>query len=122
MGFLNNRMSQMNVVMAIMLIAILLATTVFFWRTSQTFSKSFSDELDKRTYENIASYIENVVAHNEFAWIERTLIDTSIPISLKYNGEKYLGENELLKIEYVGPTNINVSTKNNVGNTVDTKM
>ena len=92
MGFLNNRMSQMNVVMAIMLIAILLATTVFFWRTSQTFSKSFSDELDKRTYENIASYIENVVAHNEVAWIERTLIDTSIPISLKYNGEKYLGK------------------------------
>ncbi|HQG60852.1 MAG TPA: hypothetical protein PLU96_02070 [Methanofastidiosum sp.] len=121
MGFLNNRTSQMNVVMAIMLIAILLAATVFFWRTSQTFSKSFSDELDKRTYENIASYIENVVAHNEVAWIERTLIDTSIPISLKYNGEKYLGENELFKIEYVGPTNINLSTKNRVGNTVDTK-
>lgn len=121
MGFLNNRKSQMNVVMAIMLIAILLAATVFFWRTSQTFSKSYSEELDKRTFENIASYIENVVAHNEIAWIERTLVDTNIPISLKYDGEKYIGGNELFKVEYNSSNIIKVSTKNRLENIVDTE-
>ena len=74
-NFIRNKKSQMHVVMAIMLVAILLASTIFFWRTSQTFSKSYSEEIDKKSFENIASYVENVIAYNEIAWIERTLVD-----------------------------------------------
>ena len=103
-NFIENKKSQMHVVMAIMLIAILLASMIFFWRTSQTFSKSYSEEIDKKSFENVASYIENVIGYNEIAWIERTLVETSIIIPLKQinlnDNTYFVGENELFKVEY----------------------
>jgi len=103
-NFIRNKKSQMHVVMAIMLVAILLASTIFFWRTSQTFSKSYSEEIDKKSFENIASYVENVIAYNEIAWIERTLVETNITIPLKQINPSdptyFVGENELFKIEH----------------------
>lgn len=121
--FLKNVKSQMNVVMAIMLIAILLATTVFFWRTSETFSKSYSTEIDKKSFETVSTYIENVVAHNEIAWIERTLVETNLTIPMPYdelNGS-YVGENELFKIRYINSNTIRLSSKDESGIIVDTK-
>ena len=82
-NFLCSKKSQMSVVMAIMLIAILLATTVFFWGASDAFSKSYSKSIDEKSFQNIATYIENNVAHNEIAWIERTLVQTNMIIILK---------------------------------------
>ncbi len=122
-NFIKNKKSQMHVVMAIMLIAILLLAMVFFWRTSQTFSKSFSDEIDKKSFENIASYIENVVAYNEIAWIERTLVETNIVIPLKQinlnDNTYFVGENELFKVEHDTDWNyIRVYPKNQNGDLI----
>jgi len=119
---IGNRKSQMNVVMAIMLIAILLASTIFFWRTSDTFSKSYSENIDEKSFENVATYIENVVAHNEIAWIERTLVETNLTIPLHYDGANYVGENEFFKITYVNPTTLSLSSKNSNSVIVDTEQ
>jgi len=113
--------AQMSVVIAVMLVAILLATTVFFWRTSEGFSKSYSENIDKKSYENIATYLENVITHNEIAWIEKTLVETNITIPLKNDGINYIGENELFKITYINPNLINISSKNPSGSIVDSK-
>ncbi len=117
--FVRSKKSQMHVVMAIMLIAILLATTVFFWRTSENFSKSYSQNIDEKSFQNIATYIENVVAHNEIAWIERTLVQTNMTIPMKYDGANYVGENELFKVTYINPNSVTVTTKDKNGVDVD---
>ena len=113
--FIYSKKSQMNVVMAIMLIAILLATTVFFWRTSENFSKSYSTSIDEKSFQNIATYVENTVAHNEIAWIERTLVQTNMIISLNYDGVNYIGENELFRIILLDSNKIKVYAKNKNG-------
>ena len=113
--FINSKKSQMHVVMAIMLIAILLATVVFFWRTSEDFSQSYSKRIDEKSFQNIATYIENTVAHNEIAWIERTLVQTNMTIPLSDDGEKYIGENELFKIILIDSNKIKVYAKDRSG-------
>ncbi|NPV50669.1 MAG: PQQ-like beta-propeller repeat protein [Candidatus Methanofastidiosum sp.] len=113
--FIYSKKSQMNVVMAIMLIAILLATTVFFWRTSENFSKSYSTSIDEKSFQNIATYVENTVAHNEIAWIERTLVQTNMIIPLNFDGINYIGENELFRIILLDSNKIKVYAKNKNG-------
>ena len=114
-NFICSKKSQMNVIMAIMLIAILLATTVFFWRTSDAFSKSYSKSIDEKSFQNIATYIENIVAHNEIAWIERTLVQTNMTIPLAHDGQKYIGENELFRIILLESNAIKVYPKDRNG-------
>ncbi|MCC7571770.1 MAG: PQQ-binding-like beta-propeller repeat protein [Candidatus Methanofastidiosum sp.] len=114
-NFINSKKSQMHVVMAIMLIAILLATVVFFWRTSEDFSQSYSKSIDEKSFQNIATYIENTVAHNEIAWIERTLVQTNMVIPLTNDGQKYIGENELFKVIFIDSNKIKVYPKNKNG-------
>ena len=113
----------MHVVMAIMLIAILLATVVFFWRTSEDFSQSYSESIDEKSFQNIATYIENTVAHNEIAWIERTLVQTNMVIPLAYDGQEYIGENEFFRIEYntSKPNLLSLSSKDILAEIKDTK-
>lgn len=121
-NFINSKKSQMHVVMAIMLIAILLATVVFFWRTSENFSQSYSKSIDEKSFQNIATYIENTVAHNEIAWIERTLVQTNMTIPLSDDGQKYIGENEFFRIEYTSKSNLlSVSSKDILAEIKDTK-
>jgi hypothetical protein len=122
-NFIKSKKAQMHVVMAIMLIAILLATVVFFWRTSEDFSQSYSKNIDEKSFQNIATYIENTVAHNEIAWIERTLVQTNMVIPLTYDGQKYIGENEFFRIEYntSKPNLLSLSSKDILAEIKDTK-
>lgn len=110
-NFIKSKKSQMHVVMAILLIAILLLTVVFFWRTSQEFSQSYSRVIDEKSFQNIASYIENIVAHNEIAWIERTMVQTNMVITLSNDDNGYAGENEFFRIEYGDINRIKVYVK-----------
>ena len=84
-------------------------------RISDDFSKSYSKSIDEKSFQNIATYIENIVAHNEIAWIERTLVQTNMTIPLAYDGQKYIGENELFRIIRLDSNTIKVYPKDRNG-------